>query len=81
MPIPLTLITVELVGERAEALNAYGLLFGLIADAVQTLDRSAAHFAELRAGACLIGRVIVSEISAGDGLRRDLSDPDAYMRG
>ena len=37
--------------------------------------------AEIRAGRCVIGRVIVSNIAAENGLRRDLSDPDAYMRG
>lgn len=81
MPVPLTLITVELVGDRAEGLHAFSALRHLIADAVETLDRTSAAVAEIRAGRCLIGRVIVSNIAAEDGLRRDLSDPDAYMRG
>lgn len=81
MPTPLTLITVEICGDPVDALGAFRVMSAMIADAVDETRRSDRPVAELRIGAVLVGRVIVSTITGDDGLRADLTDPDAYMRG
>lgn len=78
-PYPLTLITVEIVGEPVDALGAFRVMSCMIADAVDETRRSGRPVAELRIGAVLVGRVIVSTLTAADGLRADLTDPDRYM--
>ena len=80
MPTPLTLITIEICGHPVDALGAFRVMSGMIADAVDETRRSSRPVAELRIGAVLVGRVIVSQIDAADGLRGDLTDPDRYMR-
>ena len=80
MPTPLTLITVEICGGPDVALGAFRVMTGMIADAVEDIMRSSRPVAELQIGAALVGRVIVSTLDQGDGLRRDLTDPDQYMR-
>lgn len=80
MPTPLTLITVEICGDPVDALGAFRVMTGMIADAIDETRRSSRPVAELRIGAVLVGRVIVSQIDANDGLRPDLTDPDRYMR-
>jgi len=77
---PLTLITVEICGDPVDALGALRVMSGMIVDAVDDIRRSSRPVAELRIGSVLVGRVIVSTVSAADGLRRDLTDPDQYMR-
>jgi len=79
MPVPLTLVTVEICGDPADALGAFRVMSGMIADAVDETRRTSRPVAELRIGAVLVGRVIVSQIDATDGLRHDLTDPDHYM--
>jgi 2-methylaconitate cis-trans-isomerase PrpF len=76
---PLTLITVEVCGDPADALGAFRVMSGMIADAVDETRRTGRPVAELRIGAVLVGRVIVSSVDARDGLRADLTDPDRYM--
>ena len=76
MPTPLTLITVEICGGPDVALGAFRVMTGMIADAVEDIMRSSRPVAELRIGAALVGRVIVSTLDQGDGLRPDLTDPD-----
>ena len=76
---PLTLITVEIVGEPCYALGAFRIMSGMIADAIDDTRRSGRPVAELRIGAVLVGRVIVSTLTSADGLSDDLTDPDAYM--
>lgn len=76
---PLTLITVEIVGDQATACGAFRVLGSIIADAVEETQRGKRPVAELRIAAALIGRVIVSTLDQADGLRDDVTDPDAYM--
>ena len=80
MPTPLTLITVEICGGPDDALGAFRVMTGMIADAVEEITRTSRPVAELRIGATLVGRVIVSTLDQADGLRPDLTDPDSYMR-
>ena len=80
MPVPLTLITVEICDDPVDALGALRGMSEIIFDAVDDIRRTSRPVAELRIGAVLVGRVIVSTVSAEDGLRSDLTDPDRYMR-
>ena len=81
MRSPLTLITVEICGGPDDALGAFRVMSGMIADAVESIHRTSRPVAELRIGAALVGRVIVSSLDQADGLRDDLTDPDQYMSG
>jgi hypothetical protein len=76
---PLTLITVEIVGDPVDALGAFRVMSGMIGDAVDEIRQTSRPVAELRIGACLVGRVMVSTMTTDDGLRPDLADPDKYM--
>lgn len=79
MRTPLTLITIEICGGPDDALGAFRVMTGMIADAVKEISRTARPVAELRIGACLVGRVIVSTLDQADGLLPNLTDPDRYM--
>ena len=80
MPTPLTLITVEICGGPDVALGAFRVMSGMVADAVEEILRTSRPVAELRIGAALVGRVIVSSLDQADGVRPDLTDPDRYMK-
>lgn len=76
---PLTLITLEIVGDQPTACGAFRVLHDIISDAVEETQRRQTHVAEVRIASALIGRVIVSTLDQNSSPDSDRADPDDYL--
>ena len=81
MKIPLTVVTVEICGDPADALGAWRVMGGMIADAVESCRVTGRSVEHLRIGSVVVGRVIVASIPADYPGAPPRSDPDNYAEG
>ena len=81
MNIPLTVITVEICGDPADALGAWRVMGGMIADAVESCRVTGRSVEHLRIGSVVVGRVIVASIPADPPTGPRRTDPDDYTEG